>query len=129
MISNTKPIRLIEVDELVINNNVTYQFRLNKDAFKIFQSHKNNPIAPISIAGQYRSGKSFLANRILNQMNGFQIGSSTNACTKGVWIWPLPIKKKITIDGIEKDLYMYILDCEGSNSTERSMELDSKLTS
>jgi hypothetical protein len=33
-------------------------------------------IAVIAIAGPYRTGKSFLANRFLNRMKGFTIGST-----------------------------------------------------
>ena len=44
-------------------------------------------VAVAAIAGPYRTGKSFLANRILNQSKGFEIGSTTQACTKGIWIW------------------------------------------
>jgi len=48
---------------------------------------KNKYIAPICIGGPWRSGKSFLANRLINQMKGFNIGSTVKACTKGIWMW------------------------------------------
>lgn len=43
----------------------------------------------ISVAGKYRTGKSFLLNRvIINKRNqGFGVGPTINPCTKGLWIW------------------------------------------
>lgn len=48
-------------------------------------------VSVVAIAGPYRTGKSFLANRLLNQSKGFEIGSTTQACTKGIWIWNKPV--------------------------------------
>jgi len=46
------------------------------------------PIAIITIAGAYRQGKSFLLNRLLlGVKQGFDVGGSINACTKGIWVW------------------------------------------
>ena len=38
---------------------------------------RNMKVSIVSIAGPYRTGKSFLANRLLNQSKGFEIGSTT----------------------------------------------------
>lgn len=47
----------------------------------------------IGVAGLYRTGKSYLLNRVLlNRESGFGIGSTINACTKGIWMWGKPIK-------------------------------------
>ena len=45
----------------------------------ILQSIGDKNIAPIVVGGPYRSGKSFLANRLIGQMKGFNIGSTVNA--------------------------------------------------
>ena len=44
-------------------------------------------------------------------MKGFEIGPTTNPCTKGIWIWdnPIPLPGK-------DDTVMLILDTEGLNS-------------
>ena len=45
------------------------------------------------MAGLYRTGKSYLMNRvILNRSSGFGVGPTVNPCTKGLWIWAEPIK-------------------------------------
>lgn len=77
----------------------------------------------ISVAGPYRSGKSFLMNRALGQMRGFDIGSTVQSCTKGVWIWNQPI-----IDANDEDENVTLLiDTEGLFSSERSTDTDLKL--
>lgn len=41
------------------------------------------PIGVVAVAGMYRTGKSFLLNRmILDQSNGFGVGPTVNPCTK-----------------------------------------------
>jgi len=45
-------------------------------------------IAVLTIAGNYREGKSTILNRmILEIKNGFKVDKTTEACTKGIWIW------------------------------------------
>jgi len=97
------------------------EFRIPDAAMNILQEMGDKQVAPIVIAGPWRSGKSFLANRLLNQMKGFAIGSTVKACTKGIWMWNQPIKLP------NEDAYALILDAEGLNSTERSTNTDTKL--
>lgn len=57
------------------------------------------PIGVISVAGLYRTGKSYLLNRmLLNRSNGFGVGPTVNPCTKGLWCWGTPLKGQ-TSDG------------------------------
>jgi len=52
----------------------------------------SGPIGIIAVAGMYRTGKSYLLNRmLLDRSNGFGVGPTINPCTKGVWIWGKPI--------------------------------------
>ena len=97
------------------------EFRVPDEAMNALQELGDKRIAPIVIVGPWRSGKSFLANRLLNQMKGFAIGSTVKACTKGIWMWTQPIKLP------NDDAYALILDAEGLNSTERSTNTDTKL--
>lgn len=51
------------------------------------------------MAGMYRTGKSYLLNRvILDRSDGFGVGSTVNACTKGLWVWAKPLIGT-TVDG------------------------------
>ena len=44
---------------------------------------EKGPIGVLSVAGMYRSGKSYLLNRVLlNRSRGFDVGHTINACTK-----------------------------------------------
>ena len=42
------------------------------------------------IAGKYRTGKSYIMNRFFNTNAGFELGGTTQAKTKGIWIWLRP---------------------------------------
>jgi len=45
-------------------------------------------LSVVAVAGLYRTGKSYLLNRvILNKSEGFNVGPTINPCTKGLWIW------------------------------------------
>ena len=54
-----------------------------------FLSRIKERVGVIAVAGKYRTGKSFLLNRvIINQKNkGFGVGNTINPCTKGLWMW------------------------------------------
>ena len=63
----------------------------------------------IAVAGKYRTGKSYLLNRVLlDRSNGFNVGHTINACTKGLWMWPELVKLR------DKDCL--IIDTEGLGS-------------
>lgn len=67
-------------------------FEVTSNAMEFLDSlPRNIKVSVVAIAGPYRTGKSFLANRLLNQSKGFEIGSTTEACTKGIWIWNKPV--------------------------------------
>lgn len=66
-------------------------------------------VAVLVIAGPQRTGKSFLANRVLKRQSGFAIGPTTNPCTKGIWIWSQPIQ-------LDAQTNLILLDTEGLHS-------------
>ena len=48
------------------------------------------PIGVISVAGMYRTGKSYLLNRmLLNRAGGFGVGPTINPCTKVSLLHPV----------------------------------------
>jgi len=61
---------------------ISIEFIVNPDAIKFIQTIES-PLAVIAVAGMYRTGKSYLLNRILlDRNNGFGVGNTVNACTK-----------------------------------------------
>ena len=58
------------------------EFEINEEC-RDFLKSLAGPIGVISVAGMYRSGKSYLLNRVLlNRSRGFDVGHTINACTK-----------------------------------------------
>lgn len=51
-------------------------------------SQVRGKVSVICVAGPYRTGKSFLLNRLIGQQSGFQVGGTVKACTKGTIIIP-----------------------------------------
>ena len=47
----------------------------------------DKPVVVVSVVGMYRTGKSFLLNRLMNRTDGFPLGATVEAKTKGIWIW------------------------------------------
>lgn len=62
------------------------KIHLNSKAVE-YLSKLSQDIKVVSVIGPYRSGKSFLLNRLNGRQQGFHIGNSTNPCTQGVWLW------------------------------------------
>ncbi|XP_069707722.1 guanylate-binding protein 1-like [Phaenicophaeus curvirostris] len=48
------------------------------------------PVVVVGITGLYRTGKSYLMNRLAGQRKGFSMGSGVQAHTKGIWMWCVP---------------------------------------
>ena len=81
---------------------------------------REKQIKVVAIAGPYRTGKSFLMNRFMDQMTGFDIGSTVESCTKGVWIWNKPIYD-------DEESFTILMDTEGLHSSERTTDVDLKI--
>ena len=62
--------------------NCLIEFVLTKEATD-FLKLINGPIGLVAVAGMYRTGKSYLLNRmLLNRSDGFGVGPTINPCTK-----------------------------------------------
>ena len=73
-------------------------------------------MAIISVAGVYRTGKSFLLNTmLLNIKKGFAVGPTINPQTKGIWVWGKPLNFKNENNEI---INVLVMDSEGLGSTE-----------
>ncbi|KAB5535676.1 hypothetical protein PHYPO_G00120680 [Pangasianodon hypophthalmus] len=55
-----------------------------------FLSRNNQPVVVVSVVGLYRTGKSYLMNRLAGKQTGFALGSTIESKTKGIWMWCVP---------------------------------------
>ena len=100
------------------------KFQINPEAIEILKAIEA-PMSIIGVAGAYRSGKSYLLNRvILNQDKGFGVGSTINACTKGIWMWARPIKAQTEENTL---VNMVVIDSEGLGSLEADASHDCRI--
>jgi Guanylate-binding protein, N-terminal domain/Guanylate-binding protein, C-terminal domain len=74
------PIQFISTGEL------GHDFELSDEALKILDN-ETRPVTVICIVGPYRTGKSYLLNRLMGKNNGFPLGPTLQAKTKGIWMW------------------------------------------
>ena len=85
------------------------------------------PVGVVAVAGQYRTGKSYLLNRmLLNRSKGFGVGPTINPCTKGLWIWGSPISGT-TPDG--KPINVLVVDSEGIGGLDEDNNHDMRIFS
>jgi hypothetical protein len=84
-------------------------------------------VSVIAVVGLYRTGKSFLLNRILLEMSdGFQVGPTVNPCTKGLWIWD----KVMSGTNKEGETVRYVvIDTEGIGALDTNSQHDSTIFS
>ena len=101
-------------------------FELNPEALDILRSISEEVII-VSIVGKARTGKSYLMNLLLNSSsnnknNGFEVASTINSCTRGIWLWSSPIQKA------NSNAKIIFIDSEGTNSVDISTKTyDSKI--
>jgi Guanylate-binding protein, N-terminal domain len=88
-------------------------FYVSEEAIAMLRNVKEK-IGIIAVAGKYRTGKSFLLNRIIlnkTEESGFGVGPTINPCTKGLWIWNKPIE--VDKQSGEPPFKVFIIDSEG----------------
>lgn len=97
---------------------------MTEQAFKFLRAIQG-PIAVVSVAGLYRTGKSYLLNRVLlNRSNGFGVGPTVNPCTKGLWCWGTPIKGQSS-DG--EQVNIIVIDTQGIGALDQDQTHDTKI--
>ena len=95
-----EPIKLLEVSGGMLEPTT--------DGINLLTSLKKEKISILSLNGPLSSGKSYLANNIINKISsGFKAGEKT----EGIWIWGNPIS-------LSNDTKLLILDCQGLNKND-----------
>lgn len=109
-----KPVQLVRIDD---NGRCHVQ-----DAAASILGQFSSKLAVVGVVGLYRTGKSFLLNRLLGQQSGFEIGPSVNPCTKGLWMWSKPVE-------LAPGCPCLLIDSEGLGSAARTASCDMQIFS
>ena len=104
------------------------KFIIPEEAKQLLSDKSFTNIGIISLVGKYRTGKSFLLNRVLlnKQHNkGFGVGPTFRPCTKGIWIWSEPIM--ISNSNCSKTFPCFLIDTEGLGAYIEEINHDTKI--
>ncbi|XP_044847492.1 guanylate-binding protein 1-like [Mauremys mutica] len=73
----------------LMENSPAGELRVQQEALRVL-AEISQPVVVVAIAGLYRTGKSYLMNRLAGKRTGFSLGSTIQSHTKGIWMWCLP---------------------------------------
>ncbi|XP_078236451.1 guanylate-binding protein 3-like isoform X2 [Pogona vitticeps] len=105
------PLSIMEAPMCLIENKPNEKLQVNPEALEILQNIQQ-PVVVVAIVGLYRTGKSYLMNKLAGQKKGFPLGATVQANTKGIWMWCLP-------HPIIPDRTLVLLDTEGLGNVEK----------
>ncbi|XP_055258695.1 guanylate-binding protein 5-like isoform X2 [Moschus berezovskii] len=98
-------------EPLCLIENTNGQLLVNQEALKILSAIRQ-PVVVVAIMGLYRTGKSYLMNKLAGKNKGFSVGSTVQSHTKGIWMWCVPHPKK-------PNHTLVLLDTEGLGDVEK----------
>lgn len=98
-------------DPLCLIENNNGHLVVNPEALKIL-SAITQPLDVVAIVGLYRTGKSYLMNKLAQKKKGFSVGSTIQSHTKGIWMWCMPHPEK-------PNHTLVLLDTEGLGDVEK----------
>jgi len=98
---------------------------LVSDQAKDFLCSIDEKVAVIAVAGKYRTGKSFLLNRVIlnKRSSGFGVGPTINPCTKGLWVW----SETIDTEYNGEKMKILVIDSEGIGAFDEDVNHDTKI--
>ena len=102
------------------------KFIITNQSKLLLSQKKIKHIGIISLVGKYRTGKSFLLNRVIlnnRAKSGFSVGPTFKPCTKGIWIWSEPIM----IKNNNEEFPCFMIDTEGLGAYDEEVNHDSKI--
>ncbi|KAE8594149.1 hypothetical protein XENTR_v10019463 [Xenopus tropicalis] len=95
----------------LIENRNSNEFVINTEAEQIL-SQITDPVVVVAIVGKYRTGKSYLMNKLAGRKTGFPLGSTIQSKTKGIWMWCVPHPR-------QPSHTLVLLDTEGLGDVEK----------
>ncbi|XP_030640312.1 guanylate-binding protein 1-like [Chanos chanos] len=78
---------------LCLIENVHGELRTGEQALEYLRGI-SEPVVVVAVVGLYRTGKSYLMNRLAGKQTGFALGNTIESKTKGIWMWCVPHPKK-----------------------------------
>ena len=111
--------------ELVHFNSQTGKFEIGREALEVLKATKG-PVGVVAVAGRARQGKSYILNQILGKSGGFTVGPTHRPCTKGLWMWSVPVKRR----GADGSSYsLVLLDTEGIDAYDQTGQYSTQIFS
>ncbi|XP_036204358.1 guanylate-binding protein 6-like [Myotis myotis] len=98
-------------DPICLVENQNNQLTVNPTALEILDKI-SQPVVVVAITGVYRTGKSYLINRLARKNHGFRLGSTVRSETKGIWMWCIP-------HPFNPNHTLVLLDTEGLGDVEK----------
>ncbi|XP_044846743.1 guanylate-binding protein 1-like isoform X6 [Mauremys mutica] len=95
----------------LVENSPAGELRVQQEALRVL-ADISQPVVVVAIAGLYRTGKSYLMNRLASKRTGFSLGSTIQSHTKGIWMWCLPHPRRAGHT-------LVLLDTEGLGDVEK----------
>ncbi|KAK1153673.1 guanylate-binding protein 1-like [Acipenser oxyrinchus oxyrinchus] len=95
----------------LIENSSSRELQVNQQALQIL-SQIEQPVLVVAIVGLYRTGKSYLMNKLAGQRTGFSPRATVQSHTKGIWMWCVLHPKK-------PGHTLVLLDTEGLGDVEK----------
>ena len=94
-------------------NGTRLQLQIVEESVELIRSI-GKPVAPVAICGPYRTGKSYFLSRVLDDLQCFKVGHSTETCTRGIWMATSILECN--------DFVIIFLDTEGMSAIDGSMQ-------
>ena len=79
----------------------------------------HKPVAVLAICGPYRTGKSYILSRMIGEPKAFELGSTVDACTYGIWVGTTVLECD--------DFAIVLLDTEGICNVKANATNDAKI--
>ncbi|XP_003943305.2 guanylate-binding protein 5 [Saimiri boliviensis] len=99
-------------DPVCLIENFNEHLKVNEEALEIL-SAITQPVVVVAIVGLYRTGKSYLLNKLSGKNKGFSVASTVQSHTKGIWIWCVPHPNR-------PNHTLVLLDTEGLGDVEKA---------